>query len=144
MISRRTFFGAAAATSVAAALPGRAFARSLEDRYDSQEPPKWDSVVEWDQTDVIFRLYDGEDMVYAETFSLPYEKDGEVTLIGKGSGIVIKDFTGTADRITVALSGMPLHEIPLEVPKYVIPLRQSKNDTLTLDANTARGFIALT
>ena len=124
-LSRRKFFGAAAAVSVAAAVPGRTFARTLEDRVASSP----------DTGSLIFRLYENDRLVLEEERVLPVSGNN----IGIGSSEMFTvDSTVNISRITVALPMLPNTEVPIDVGNnYVI----NPSDTLTLMADAQRGFL---
>ena len=134
-MKRREFFGAAAATSVAVALPGRAFVRTMEDRDVVVTSFKGD-------TPLVFRLYDGDRLVHEETRTLSSVKRDGATHVGISAS---ETFTFPKDtqftRLALALPSIPEHEVPLALPNnfYLI----GKSDTLTLQGDPVNGFLEI-
>ena len=134
-MDRREFFGAAAATSVAAALPTRQFVRTLDDRTSDEHAKYLDNV------GLIFRFYNGNKLVRKCTRFVPVIKKKNVTHIGIGCHEIFTfDRTVNITRLTVSLPVLPEHETELVLPLNYYSL--APGNTLTLDA-AAEGYLAI-
>jgi len=137
MFSRRKFFGAAAAASVAAAVPSRyaeRFARTLEDRPATTLPKEGTA-------EIIFRLYDGEKVVHKQTAWVKTQANGNETYLGVGEDVLMEGFEGRADRLTVGVPAFPYFESDSTPQNNTFPVNISHGDTLTLSANNRTGFL---
>ena len=134
-LSRRKFFGAAAAASVAVAIPNRyadRFARSLEDR----------PVTTVDTTDVIFRFYDHGKEMFTYPITLPSYVDGtDKVVIGANERFIVEGFEGYANDLGISLAMFPQLVTMIGFgPEFPTGVRIHRGNTLTLQAQPT-GFL---
>jgi hypothetical protein len=137
-LNRRKFFGIAAATSAAAVVPMRGFARSLDDRPGPKQPTAIDT------TDIIFRFYHAGE----EFFSYPvtvssYTHDGVIHIGANESVRIEPGFVGKADDLGVSLAAFPdqVTRIGFGVG-HPSGVNIHDGDTLTLEGSP-KGFLTL-
>lgn len=136
MLSRRKFFGAAAAASVAVAVPSRyadRFARTLEDRETSLI----------DTASVIFRFFRDGEVFLSYPVTLPSVTRKGTVHIGANERVLIKGFNGRADDLGISLAAFPEQVTMIGFGnEYSTGVNIFHGDTLTLEGNP-NGFLTL-
>jgi len=138
VISRRKFFGTAAAATAAVVVPtsARTFARTLE-------RPEPEPVFEAVPTNATVHLYFAGRRVHSETVTLTITKIGESVHYGVGEAFAITSFVGRTDDcgIEIDFMGVPI-ERKISYEGCNLPIVVNGGNTLTLHANHT-GFLKI-
>lgn len=138
-MDRRKFISGATAAAITAAVTGRQFVRSIEDREEAVQG----EVLTTEYTDLIFKLYDNDELIHEETRPVTVTNRGSKTYLGVKQQVVfvIEDSVWNVTHLKVALASIPTHVIDLEL--FDGPYRMYKGDTLTFEGQPNTGFVEL-